>query len=339
MAYTRDDLTTDFQYTYDAGGWDFTKDLKLKTHCVIPFRTVLVDSYGDTYICNCQAWLPICVGKIFEFTSFQEVLESPKAKELQQSIIDKSYRYCNTQMCNYADNGNDTIPRVGVQNVIVAIDKSCNFTCPSCREKHIFQYKGPEYDNAMKIAMHVGMMISNEQRPLHIAFGDGEFFASHVYKQLCDSMDVSKHRVKIITNGSLIQDNWKNVQHFENSIVELSVSVDAGSETIYSKVRRGGNWDKLLSNLKWFNDYRTALPTVVNLSFCVQTKNYTDIENFANICENLNVNGYLYPIQDWGTWHDFNEHAIWKSTHPLNADLKAQLNKVSDKITIHKGLL
>ena len=85
---------------FDWYGIDTTKDLQIKTYCPRPFDTVLIDKQGSCYLCECTSWLPQSVGNLHKH-SLEDVLNLKMAKELQNSITDGSYRYCNNKQCTW----------------------------------------------------------------------------------------------------------------------------------------------------------------------------------------------------------------------------------------------
>ena len=139
---TEYDVAEDHRWTYKQRGMNFGKDLKLDKYCYHPFNTITVDGFGDVYVCICQAWLPISVGKIWDFDSLQAIVQSPRAREIQSSILDRSYRYCDHNTCSIIQEGeleNRIEHRPDTVNWInFSIDSSCNLTCPSCRKDFIF---------------------------------------------------------------------------------------------------------------------------------------------------------------------------------------------------------
>ena len=194
----RSHVAEDHIWTFDNRDMDFTKDLGLKgKYCYHPFNTITVDKFGDVYLCICQAWLPISVGKIWEFDSFEDIVTSPKALEIQSSIIDGSYRYCDHLNCSIIKE-NELSGKVEhkyhtVNWVNFAVDNSCNLTCPSCRKEFLFESEGTEFDLKIKIIDHLKKLI--EQHPQYLKFtlsGDGDPFASLVYRHFLTTLDLDK---------------------------------------------------------------------------------------------------------------------------------------------------
>ena len=128
---------------FDQYSIDIDKNLNIKKRCPRPFDTVLIDKQGSCYLCECTSWLPQSAGNL-QIKTLEEIVDSSVAKELQGSILDGSYRYCNNNHCAYlldykgTDSWGFDTPAEQIKHIRLAIDDSCNLSCPSCRTKKIF---------------------------------------------------------------------------------------------------------------------------------------------------------------------------------------------------------
>lgn len=306
---------------------DFTKDLGLKDkYCYHPFNTITVDGLGDVYMCICQAWLPVSVGNILDFNSFEEVVSSAKARQIQDSIHDGSYRYCDNNSCSIIQEGelsNRIDHRPDTVNWInFALDPSCNLTCPSCRRAFIFLSEGPEFDKRMQIVEHLVKLI--EQHTHRVKFslsGDGDPFASLIYRHLLSKLDVTGKpvEIEIITNGILAKAHWHKMSGVHKNVVRFKMSFDAGSEPVYNITRRGGDWNKLLESAKYLRQWKQKTYSDMSLmaNFVVQRANYKDMIKYVELCEELGFDEINFQkIVDWGTFDNFAKEAVWQDTHP-----------------------
>ena len=322
---------------------NFNKDLQLKgKYCYHPFNTVTIDSRGECYVCTCQAWLPISVGNILDFQSLTDIVRSPKAREIQASIIDGTYRYCDNNTCHLISRGGlegrishrpDT-----VNWIVFAIDESCNLTCPSCRTEMMFYNKGPEFEHRMRISNHIIKLIENHHHFLKFTLsGDGDPFASHVYRNILENLQLTEAdpvEIEIVTNGILAKDHWDRMSGVHKHINRFKISFDAGSPEVYEITRRGGNWNKLIESaehvIKWKQKNYSSMDVVAN--FVVQNANYKDIHNYVRLTKELGFDEISFQrVTDWGKWtvggvNYFTEHAVWMDTHPNHQELVDILN-------------
>ena len=323
-----DDIPSTMQWPYKQRGMDFSKDLNLKgKYCWHPFNTITVDGEGDIYMCICQVWLPLSIGKVHEFASLTDMAHSVRAREIQASIIDGSYRYCDHNTCGIIQSGElkDYVDdRVDTVNWInFALDASCNLTCPSCRKEFKFISDGPEYDKRIALVDHLVRLIETHDHYIKFTLsGDGDPFASLIYRDLLTKLNLNDKdnvEIEIVTNGMLAKAHWPRMTGVHKNIVRFKISFDAASESVYNITRRGGDWDKLIENSKYIIDWKREnhSPMATCANFVVQQANYKDMVKFVEICDDMGFDEImLQKITDWGTYDNFAHQAVWQDSHP-----------------------
>src|SRR5947208_1182824 len=65
--------------------------------CPKPFEFFEVDTEGNAWVC-CQDWLNKSIGNLYDKSLF-EVWNSERAQDIRKSILDGSYKYCNSETC------------------------------------------------------------------------------------------------------------------------------------------------------------------------------------------------------------------------------------------------
>lgn len=343
--FNSSDLDSDMKFIYLTRKMNFNKNLSIKTYCDDPFRVVNVDKTGRVFICGCQAWLPISIGNILEFQSFEEIFNSSKAKEIQSSILDGSYRYCDTNNCNYESKlvkfrnlrkfEGDNVPTNYPVRLVLGIDDSCNLQCPSCRVDFRFVKSGEIFDERMKIGNHLSKLVSKFTQNIGFEVsGDGDPFASLVYRNFLENttLNHSHSYLKINTNGILLKDYWNVVKHLEEKIEEVKISLDAGTEEVYGKTRRLGTWNKVIDNIKWLVDYKkkTNGKFIISTNFVVQAENVNDIIEYRDLAMECGVDKINYQkLNDWGTWRNFTNHDVSDPNHPDYQKMIEDIKEVS----------
>ena len=337
---TIDDVAPDHSWTFVQRNMNFEKDLKLKgKYCYHPFNTITIDSAGDVFPCVCQAWLPISLGKIWDFDSLDDIVRNPRAREIQASILDGSYRYCDNNTCGLLQT-NDLQGHINhkpdsINWINFAIDPSCNLTCPSCRKDFIFINQGPEYEQRIRIVDHAVKLIEQHSQWIKFSLSsDGDPFASLIYRDLLSKLNVTGKpvEIEIITNGILAKAHWHKMSGVHNNIVRFKVSFDAGSEEVYNTIRRGGDWNKLLDSCEFISKWKQKnySKMVLTANFVVQTGNYQDMASYVDLCDQLGFDEINFQsINDWGTFADFKSHAVWQSSHPEHGEFLKQLHHPS----------
>ena len=116
----------------------------------------------------------------------------------------------------------------------------------------------------------------------------------------------------------------------------VNVSVDAGTESTYEKIRPGGKWSQLTKNIFLLdqNIANKEFPDLFSwqLNFIVQHENYLEIPLFLDWAFKLKSkpNIWFNLIDDWGHLNktQFNSKAIWKNTHPRHQDFLQTISTI-----------
>jgi molybdenum cofactor biosynthesis enzyme MoaA len=315
---------------------DINKNLKIKKRCPRPFDTVLIDKQGSCYLCECTSWLPQSAGNL-QIKTLDEIINSDVADELQRTILDDSYRYCNNQQCAYLLDYKGTDPWKLVEpvrqikHVRLAIDDSCNLSCPSCRTKKIFYKSGGEFNKRIKLIDKVLDFLKSQKHNIQVHIGsDGDPFASIVYRYFMLKTKLFQNlKYSVQTNGLLIKKNFHKFKHITDNLTQIGISIDGATKQTYEDLRQGGVWEKLLENLEFLKTIKTFK---IHFHFVVQQKNYHEIESFIELGLKYNADKiFLNRITDWNTLSNFNTHAVADTTHPENKKLLEILNRIEDK--------
>jgi organic radical activating enzyme len=264
---------------FDWYGIDTTKNLGIANVCPKPFDTVLIDKQGSCYLCECTSWLPQSAGNLHT-QSLADILSSPITKMLQTSVADGSYRYCNNKQCtwiikNDVRNYGKNIPELS--EIRLAIDDSCNLSCPSCRTHQIFEKDKNKLRRLYKLADKIIDYVGKQSNIINIHVGsDGDPFASLVYRYFIKGIkDLPNVRFTIQTNGLLIKKMYQRHLEMFKKLDILNISIDGATKTTYELLRRGGQFEKLLENLEFIKDYHQQF--AIKFHMVVQKRNWQDM--------------------------------------------------------------
>lgn len=245
------------------------------------------------YAC-CPAWLPT---KITEMSDVKNAWEHPTMKRIQNSILDGSYDMCNEKLCpvlselvnqKTIDTGffitndefrknNYTYPKI----INYAFDRSCNLSCPSCRTETIMA-NSKELKKIEWITTEIEEVYGKELQGLYIS-GTADPFASKSFRKLLTNFDRNKYpkvtNIHLHTNAILFtKEMWGLMENIQKLIHIIEVSVDAASKDTYEIIRRGGNWETLIENLK----FMATLPIFeLRISMVVQDDNFWIYKNVS----------------------------------------------------------
>jgi MoaA/NifB/PqqE/SkfB family radical SAM enzyme len=334
----------------------FNKNYKEST-CRIPWQTLGVNNNGNAYICASPSWIPIFVGNLFESDNIYDILNSQISLKIRQEILAGRYYYCNTRICDFFNFKNtasyqtqpltqDDLKELEFkdssklyvnkipQNLIFDFDYTCNFKCPSCRTEilnwNADHIRRPVNDRLVEKIKH--LIIDNIQdQPISIRWCGGEPFMSDVYIELFNYIiSTGKTNIQNIiqTNGSLFTAKKDLVKDLLPYISDLRISFDAGCAETYKLTRVGGDWDRLIENVKFVVSMikEHKLNTRVSADYVVQKNNYKDLPQFVEVCKELDIQvNITHKMWNWGTWDEdtFDDMNIYHPKHPLYEDLKA----------------
>ncbi len=295
------------------------KDLKLKinNHCNAPSTQLVVDWTGECFVCSCEAWLPISVGNISDFTDLNQVWVSPSAKLLQQDIDSGEFTHCAVDRCGVLDKS------VHQQDYYLSIniDESCNLRCPSCRPSAVMLSSGSDFDRKLAQVNHLVDMLEKFEHPIHIVMsGNGDPLASHIMRPLIHRFVPKKNQtIRLFTNGLLLEKQLTD-SPIINNITQYFISIDAGSAEVYEQVRLGGTFTQLIKNFDYLRTLCDQTKSEVLLKFVLQKDNYNDMQNFVDLCYRYQFRGVINRLEDWGTWSNYTEHdVIGNVDHELHA--------------------
>tara|TARA_B100000214_G_scaffold333668_1_gene275875 strand:- start:593 stop:1672 length:1080 start_codon:yes stop_codon:yes gene_type:complete len=325
------------------------KNLEIETMCPRPYDTILIDKMGSCYACECQSWLPQSIGNLQVKTLGEIVGDTERfpgakpnelRKHLQDSIRDRSYRYCNEHQCSWLlakipfEQRVRNRPRYRIKHLRLAIDDSCNLRCPSCRKDLIFHKEGSAYDLGIKLADKINDFVNDwdHRYMLQIHMGsDGDPFASHVYRYFMETTPERDNvKYSILTNGLMFKDFHNKTPYVIENLLELGVSIDGATEKTYEQLRLGGKWEKIIENLEFMAKLKREIGFRFVLHFVVQRDNYHEMEDIIKLGKKYEADRVcLNKLQDWNVLPQFSEKNIFKYSHPQHEDYRKKLRALT----------
>lgn len=292
------------------------KDLRLSIDhtCNSPSRVLLIDLEGECYVCGCEAWLPISVGKITDFESLYQVWGNPIAKKLQRQIDLKTFDNC-------------AVTRCGVQQkniyyheytVSINIDPSCNLWCPSCRSKKIMLTEGWHYEKKVRYVEHIVSLLEKFDHPTKIVMsGNGDPLASTIMRPLLHRFRPRpNHTLRLFTNGLLLRKQLSDNPVLDH-INEYLMSIDAGSKEVYESIRLGGRWEVLLDNFDFLKQHARK-DAQITVTLVLQEKNHRDLLNFCQLAKDYGFYATITKLENWNSWApgEYEKNNVLDPSHP-----------------------
>ncbi len=313
------------------GRQETTEEYLKHSWCNRPFNHLEITDHGDSYSC-CPHWLPVPLGNM-DSTPWQKVWNSKVAELIRASIVDGSFRYCNTVYCSSIaartlpprdapDNLRE--PRSAPGYVALSYDPSCNLACPSCR-RQIVSLGNSKQDVFTPVLENMDGMLELADEIL--VTGSGDPFASNHFRKLIKAYTAKSHdkrRLFLLTNAQLCDEQAWDELGLAGNVMQLSVSVDAAREETYRIVRRPGNFSRLLKNLKFISEKRQAGDILAfSLNFVVQAANFREMPEFVALAKEVKADSVGFTrIRNTGTFThtEFDLVDVFRPQHPDHAE-------------------
>jgi len=320
--------------------------------CKSPFTYAEIFPGGGVYIC-CPVWTGgKGIGNIFE-NSPEEVWNSYQAIMIRQGILNGSYDQCDHHKCplimgnslpmreDVKDDwlGAEMVEVIahhqvkmarGPQVVKIGYDSSCNLWCPSCRSELIIAKKA-EQEKLRKIRDEFIIPFLKDAKVLVLS-ADGDPFGSNHYREVMrlTREQLPQMRLSLHTNAVLLERKAWDDCGLEGRTDLIQISIDASTAETYSIVRRGGDFNRLLSNLEFLATKRREKGfSRLDFLYVVQTRNFLEMVDFVRLGKRLGVDSVQFILIDhWArgmTDAQYREQKIWDAKHPRHSEFRAML--------------
>jgi MoaA/NifB/PqqE/SkfB family radical SAM enzyme len=268
------------------------------------------------------------------------------AKEIRRSISDGSYRYCNNKQCSYLLRQDmqwqEQTPKIKIKNLRLAIDDSCNLSCPSCRTKKIFYKSGKRLNTSMLLADKILFFLKKQKEKIHVHIGsDGDPFASLVYRYFMKQADNIEHLTfSIQTNGLLVKQMHPRIKNIFSRLKTLNVSIDGASKETYEKLRKGGSYEKIINNLHFIKEIKKIYGFEFIIHVVVQKDNFNEMLSMIDLAESFRADRIWFnKITDWNTYKDFSKVNILDKNNEEHKEYLKVLHTVIQRAKINKKVL
>lgn len=325
--------------------------------CTIPFTHFQIHK-DENWVC-CPHWL---TKEIPATNSLKNDWNSNEIIDIRKSVIDGSYKYCNSHSCPYlgelVNYGKGKVGPIlhksklpekikkyytnqtgkideGPENVQLNFDLTCNYKCPSCRNDMIVS-DTPTIKEIQRKINEIENVFSDDIEDLYTSTV-GDPFASVPIRNYLRNFDRSKYKklktIHLHTNASLWdKEMWESMSNIHKFVESCEISIDAGTEDTYeNKTRLGGKWERLINNLKFISTIDTIKH--IKCSFVVQKDNYNEMVDFVELINNI-FNGksliFFCRLQNWNSYtkEEYINQEIHNVNHPEHNNFVNELNKV-----------
>ena len=321
--------------------------------CQTPFTYTEV--FDDQQFLCCGNWL--YKDKDIKVTdNIKDNFYSDKAEYIRSTILDGSYSLCSETTCpklvglkngvvdpsfipNTEENRKKVTENTKINMVNFCFDRSCNLACPSCRIDFI-NVHGKERLAVEEKMRQVEEELYEDVEALYLS-GTADPFFSNSYRKFLTNLDPDKYsklnHIHLHTNANLwTKQFWLKLHKVHHLVKSCEISIDAATKKTYDIVRRGGDWDKLIENLKFI----VTIPSIqtFNFSMVVSDDNYKEMLLFHQLLESIfttyapKANWHIFynRLTDWGTFsaETLASKQVFNKDNPLFEDFCTELEKI-----------
>ncbi len=269
--------------------------------CPQPFNRIEIYENGDVYNC-CPPFISnYCIGNIYQ-NSFDEIWNGEKIQELRRKIINSDFSLC-ADICQRKMNEETRLPEYNEimqkypEEINVSSDNSCNVKCKICRDDCLrTEYNKDKLDEEIK---NIWLPIFKDARI--IRFGcSGEPFASYKESSLIKYTAEKYPDIKFHFHTNGILGNEKKLKDLKvyDKIDTITVSLHSASIWTYNKIVRGGNYFKVMQNIKLYSEMKkNGLLKHFRMIFVVYEDNYKEMEKFAKLALKYNAQAEFWALR------------------------------------------
>ncbi len=285
-------------------------------YCNYAFEYLYLDTYkGKVMICP---WMEpsVCdIGNLLE-DDLETIWKGEKAEHFRDLFRQGCFKYCRPEGCPRIQNHSlDEITDEAKfkeltktpdrpKYINLAYDFVCNQYCETCRSE-VFKPPVGYKEKLEIIRKRISPYIETAEQLS--ASGHGDPFASPYMMDLLANLRPTNPNLQFLleTNGVFFDEaHWQRIEHLKDFYIKLIVTSNSFDEFTYKHISRGGNFEKLINNMKFMKKLREKgyLNEITN-TIVVQDRNFREIPSF--IRRSFDEFGFdkviLRPVYQWGT--------------------------------------
>ncbi len=288
------------------------KERKNKFICPGAFSQVYIYPDGRVFLCpDCFMTKDAEIGNLNN-SSFEQIYNSKRAREIRKSILNGEYYCCNPQSCYSKSNYNSyLIPQKGVdfkevqkkfpKMVCIGADCECNVNCIMCRPD-LSRLSDDELKQYNKKIDNLYMPILKDAEVLTLS-NTADPLASRNTRLLMKTAAQKYPNLKfnILTNGILCDKHNCDDIGITDRLLNVMVSIHASEEETYNKIVKNGNFKKAEENIRWLASLKEEKKIEnLYLAFVISSKNYENIPAFIEFAKNHNAVALFWGCVSWG---------------------------------------
>lgn len=176
--------------------------------------------------------------------------------------------------------------RLAPDGLWLAITENCNFRCIGCYREGMFK---KTYVSVEDLRAMLGSSSAHEYEYISLTFGE-----AFLHPQFGDIIEACREAhpkavIDVISNGSIPPKG--RFGKAVSMIDKMGLSIDGATAETFESIRRGGNFQKFLENVRDICAIRreTGMPRDLGFSFTAITRNIAELPGVVQIAADLGV--------------------------------------------------
>jgi len=176
-----------------------------------------------------------------------------------------------------------------VNDITVEVTNYCNLNCIMCFKR------GLPKQTYKHMSLELFKKILDDIKPIGgVCFvGLGEPLLNPDFFYMLLEAKKRGLGINMVTNGTFLNKEWSNAL-IKMRVNKISISLDAATKDTYDKIRKNGNWDRVLENIRTLVEERKnfgSQSTYIRLDFVGMKNNIHELPEFVDLTKKLGADG------------------------------------------------
>ncbi|MHC4663838.1 MAG: PIG-L family deacetylase [Planctomycetota bacterium] len=200
----------------------------------------------------------------------------------------------------------DSIPVVSPEWMVIELTARCNLKCKMCIWRdNIFNHNNMSVDLSDEILERLSGPMS-AVKYITIAGGRGEPLMHPKFGGYFRRIrEINPDAVIHLESNGLLLDRKTRELLINNRLTNIMLGMDAATPETYGRIRKGGDFDKLVSNAESLvqerNDNNSTYPRV-GINFVVQMDNFREMSRIVELAAESGVDGVNFANLNFSLW-------------------------------------
>jgi len=210
-----------------------------------------------------------------KFTNFIEIVEDIKNKSFDETLPKDFNKY-----------------KIKYDRATLEINNTCNIDCLMCKTSLATRKKGKMDSETLNVALERLKEAGVTHVTLHTI---GDPLANPRLKEVFTELRKYNITCSISTNGLLLYKHIDTLKEFMDICPSIRFSIDGVNKKTYEKIRAGGKWEDLISNLELCNNKLRSSGLSTDIAMVISKDNFNEIGKFVVFFKRY----ISYPFMDF----------------------------------------